>query len=240
MRNKKNVSAENSYQLELLFADDVSNVSSNLDSNLHFPAAGNRNGEDVNNRGSNGNYWSGSLNTSNSDYAYNLNFNSDNRNPSNNNNRNNGRSVRPVSESINGRTSRLLPYKLTREQLLADLYKAYRMARKGKRNTHSQLQFEFFLEDELVKLRDELWTRTYAPSPCICFVIRDPKLREIFAASFRDRIVHHLYFNYVNPMFDSLFVSDSYSCRKGKGTTYGISRMEHHIKSCSNNWKNDC
>jgi len=54
---------------------------------------GNRNRSDgtVNNEGSNGYYWSGSVN---GDNARNLNFNSSDVNPNNNNNRANGFSVR--------------------------------------------------------------------------------------------------------------------------------------------------
>lgn len=62
---------------------------------VFLPAAGYRNDTNLNNVGSNGNYWSSSLNTSNPNNAYNLNFNSGNVNW-NNNNRNNGFSVRPV------------------------------------------------------------------------------------------------------------------------------------------------
>lgn len=241
MRKKKNcVSAENTYQFELSFTHEVSDNSFKSDSNLSTsPAAGWRNGDgDVNNRGSNGNYWSGTLKSS--DNAYNLNFNSDNRNPSNNNNRYNGHSVRPVSELIANLPHHLPLYILTREQLLVDLYKAYRSSRRGKRNSHSQLQFELCLEEELVNLRNELWDRQYQPSSSICFVIHDPKQREIFAASFRDRVVHHLYYNYTNELFERQFISDSYSCRKHRGTSYGISRLQHHLRSCSNNWKKDC
>ena len=59
-----------------------------------FPASGNRNGTGLNNRGSNGNYWSASLNSAAN--GYNLNFNSGGVNPANNNNRFNGFSVRAV------------------------------------------------------------------------------------------------------------------------------------------------
>jgi hypothetical protein len=62
-----------------------------------FPASGNRNGTSLNNRGSNGNYWSSSLNSSTN--GYNLNFNSTGVNPANNNNRFNGFSVRAVQHS---------------------------------------------------------------------------------------------------------------------------------------------
>ncbi len=65
---------------------------------VFLPAAGNRWNDDLNNAGSNGNYWSSTQNPSNSNNAYNLNFNSGNANW-NNNNRNNGHTVRPVSST---------------------------------------------------------------------------------------------------------------------------------------------
>lgn len=64
---------------------------------VFFPASGYRNNDNLNNHGSNGNYWSSSLNTSNENNARNLNFNSGNVNTSNNNNRYNGFPVRPVA-----------------------------------------------------------------------------------------------------------------------------------------------
>ena len=64
----------------------------------HFPASGNRNGTGLNNRGSNGNYWSASLNSQTN--GYNLNFNSSGVNPANNNNRFNGFSVRAVQHLL--------------------------------------------------------------------------------------------------------------------------------------------
>lgn len=62
---------------------------------MFFPASGNRNDADLNNHGSNGNYWSSSLNPNNDNNAYNLNFNSGNCDW-NNNNRHNGHTVRAV------------------------------------------------------------------------------------------------------------------------------------------------
>lgn len=66
-----------------------------------LPAAGNWNGMSLNNRGTNGNYWSSTFN--NATNAYNLNFNSGTVNPQNNNNRNNGltlRAVQHLSENL--------------------------------------------------------------------------------------------------------------------------------------------
>ena len=65
---------------------------------LFFPCSGNGNGSSWNNRGSNGNYWSRSLNSAAN--GRNLNFNSGGVNPQNNNNRYNGFAVRPVQQSL--------------------------------------------------------------------------------------------------------------------------------------------
>lgn len=67
-------------------------------STLFLPCSGNGNGSSWNNRGSNGNYWSRSLNSATN--GRNLNFNSGGVNPQNNNNRFNGFPVRPVQQSL--------------------------------------------------------------------------------------------------------------------------------------------
>jgi len=95
-------------------------------------------------------------------------------------------------------------------------------------------------ETELFKLYEEIKTEKYETSPSICFISFDPVQREIFAGTFRDRIVHHLIYNYISPFFERLFINDTYSCRLGKGTSYGIKRMGHFIRSCSMNYTQDC
>lgn len=202
---------------------------------LFLPAAGNSNGSSVNNTGTNGNYWSSTPNSGNTNNSWNVNFNSGNLNP-NNNNRNNGFSVRCVLESTNNSKASFPVFNVTREQLLVDLFKAYYDARRHKRNTRNQLRFEVNLEENLVNLRDELYERTYKVGRSTCFIIKDPVKREIFAADFRDRVVHHLVYNYIMPIFERTFINDSYSCRKGKGTLYGVKRLEHHVRSCTHNY----
>ena len=195
------------------------------------PAAGYRNGSSLNNAGENGNYWSSTPNESNTQNAYNLNFNSGNHNV-NWNNRNNGQSVRPVSEltsTSSGFKDCARHFSVTKEQLLTDLYRAYKCARRNKRGRAYQLKFEYNLEENLVTLRDELMTATYKPLSSTCFIIHDPKMREVFAANFRDRIVHHLFYNYTHILFERSFIHDSYSCIKERGTHFGIKRLKHHI-----------
>ena len=125
------------------------------------------------------------------------------------------------------------------DSLLEDLFQAYYDARKNKRNSVSALAFEIEYEKNLIQLYDEICSRSYRPSPYSAFIIERPVKREIFASEFRDRVVHHLIFNYLNPLFDPSFINDSYSCRTGKGTSYGVKRVNHFIKSCSENYKKD-
>lgn len=126
------------------------------------------------------------------------------------------------------------------KQLLYDLFRAYFDARKNKRNTINALSFEIDFERKLFELYREIKERRYKIRPSICFVIKEPMLREVFAADFRDRVVHHLIYNYISPFFERLFINDSYSCRVGKGTSYGIKRLDHFIRSCSRNYTRDC
>ena len=131
-------------------------------------------------------------------------------------------------------------YKLTKEQLLEDVRTAYYDARRHKRNKSYQLLFEAGLEENLRALATALWERTYRPHPSMCFIIEDPKKREVFAAHFRDRIVHHLYYNYTHTLYERTFVQDSYSCIRGRGTHYGIRRLQQHIRCESLNYTEPC
>lgn len=121
--------------------------------------------------------------------------------------------------------------------LLGDIFQAYFDARRHKRNTNSQLAFEMDCEHNLLELYEEIRQRTYVPSRAVCFLVHHPVKREIFASEFRDRVVHHLLYNYLAPIFELRLIYDCYSCRKGKGTSFGINRFEHHIRGCSGNYR---
>ena len=129
------------------------------------------------------------------------------------------------------------PYRLTRQQLLYDLYVAFEDAARHKHKMSYVLKFERELAENLNALCDDLLTHRYIALPSKCFVVKYPKKREVFAAMFRDRIVHHLYFNYTHQLFERTFIADSYSCIKGRGTLYGINRLRQHIRQASLNWQ---
>ncbi|MDY6277803.1 MAG: RNA-directed DNA polymerase [Bacteroidales bacterium] len=65
-------------------------------------------------------------------------------------------------------------------------------------------------------------------------------MREIIAAQFRDRVVHHLLYNYIYDILVKQFIQDSYSCIKGRGTHYGIERLREKIIRVSKNYSCPC
>lgn len=133
-----------------------------------------------------------------------------------------------------------MAYSLTREALLLDLYAAFFCAKRHKGSKPYVRRFERNLKQNLTKLRDALWDRTYRPAPSSCFIIERPKKREVFAAQFRDRVVHHLYYNYTHELFERTFIHDAYSCIPQRGTHYGISRLAAHIRKESRSYSRPC
>ena len=129
---------------------------------------------------------------------------------------------------------------LNNETLLYDLFKSYYDARKNKRNKLSQLEFEFNLEENIIKLHEELLSWEYKVWKSIYFIQKTPVKREIFAWNFRDRVVHHLIYNYISPILEKEFIYDTYSCILWKWTSFWIKRIKKAIKSCSDNYTKDC
>lgn len=123
---------------------------------------------------------------------------------------------------------------------MRDLYVAFFDARKDKANMPYVLHFERHLHRNIEELCDALLNRTYIAQPSKCFIIDYPKKREVFAAKFVDRVVHHLYYNYTSQLFERTFIQDTYSCIKERGTHYGIERLDGHIRKESQNYSEKC
>ena len=125
------------------------------------------------------------------------------------------------------------------QQLLFQLHLSYKAARKNKRNTLNQIAFEINQETNLNRLAEVIYKRKYLPKPSVAFIVEKPVKREIFAADFEDRIVHHLIHRCLNPIVERKLIYDTYSCRIKKGTLFGINRIDHFIRSCSENYQKE-
>lgn len=119
---------------------------------------------------------------------------------------------------------------------LQQLITAYVDCRRTKRSSAAATAFELEQEPNLVDLYDELLAGTYRPGHSICFVIERPKPREVWAAPYRDRIVHHLLYNHIADRFQRSFIADSCACIPGRGTLYAAQRLEAKVRSITRNW----
>ena len=124
--------------------------------------------------------------------------------------------------------------------LLEDMIEAYYDCRRKKRNTASAVAFEVDYEVKLLGLVRRINDRSYTPGKSICFVVRYPRYREVFAAAFEDRIPHHYIYNRLNPLFENIFGDRIFNCRDNKGQLYGVKMLASDIKSCSENYTQDC
>jgi len=116
-----------------------------------------------------------------------------------------------------------------------NLHRQYLKCRRNKRNTANALAFEVRQEENLLDLQAALENRTYTPSRSVCFVTQRPKLREIFAADFRDRVVHHVLVDHLERIWEPIFIHDSYACRTGKGVHAGVRRLQTFIRQATAN-----
>ena len=121
-----------------------------------------------------------------------------------------------------------------------ELYQAYLDCRKRKRGTANEITFEINENVKLYNLWVDLNTKCYKVGRSICFIVDKPVPREVFAADFIDRIVHHLFINRIIKFVEEEFIEDTYSCRVGKGTQYGVQKCYEYVKECSENYTKDC
>ena len=169
------------------------------------------------------NHWSSTENNRNN--ARNVNFNNGN---ANNNNKNNGNVVRPVAA--------FQDYDVP-AAFVESVWEAYFDCLHGKMRSKQAVEYMEIANDDIPKLAYELWHGTYKSGTSTCFLVHYPKLREVFAANFRDRIVHHWICLRLNPLFEERFEKQgnvSFNCRKEYGTEKAVQYVADGMKRVSN------
>ncbi|MFA7653449.1 MAG: reverse transcriptase/maturase family protein [Candidatus Magasanikbacteria bacterium] len=123
---------------------------------------------------------------------------------------------------------------------LENLVMAWDEFQAGKRAKPDVQAFEFMLEENLIALRNDLISKQYVHGPYTSFYICDPKVRHIHKATVRDRILHHAVFRILNPIFETTFIPNSFSCRIDKGTHKGVTAIEQMLRQASHNYTSPC
>lgn len=122
---------------------------------------------------------------------------------------------------------------------LDDMYKAYEDCRKKKKNKAGTVKFEQYALFNCLKLVEEINARKYKLKPSECFIVEYPTPREVFCASFRDRVVQHFVYNELSPVIEKMLIADTCSCRLKKGTDYAIKREIRKLRQVTENYTKD-
>jgi len=119
---------------------------------------------------------------------------------------------------------------------LKDLYTAYIDCIKNKKSSIDYLEYDLkHKKTDLIKLLDEINTKTYKVWNSYSFIAYKPKIREIFAANFRDRIVHHLLVWKLETYFEKRFYKNIFSCRKEKWALLWIKTLFKDLEKIDDN-----
>ncbi|MCQ2603635.1 MAG: RNA-directed DNA polymerase [Spirochaetia bacterium] len=119
------------------------------------------------------------------------------------------------------------------------LYDAYLDCRIHKSTTYNAEEFEMNAMFNVQRLLDEINSGAYRLSPSQCFLVFVPKVREVFCASFRDRVVHHWMMRELTPCIERHLIYDNANCRIGKGTDFALRRVRTFISRITDNHEND-
>ena len=125
---------------------------------------------------------------------------------------------------------------------LSSIIEAYDDCCRQKRNTGDCIEFSFNYDTELVAVWESIRYGHYEPDFSQCFMRKKPVLREVFAAAYIDRVVHHWIDLRLDPILEERFQSQgnvSKNCRIGEGCLSAVMRMDEMIKEVSGNYTQD-
>lgn len=117
----------------------------------------------------------------------------------------------------------------------AEAWRAYIACRRGKRRSASAQRYATGVFDRLTDTVDALASGMWKPSAAQAFIVTRPKAREVLAAAFGDRVVHHLLTPYLERQFEPVFIFDAWSNRAGKGIHAAVARLRGFMQNLSNN-----
>ena len=116
-----------------------------------------------------------------------------------------------------------------------NLLEAWKEFLAGKRKRVDVQKFQERLLNNILSLQRDLATGRYKHSKYEAFRISDPKPRDIHKASVRDRLLHHAIYRKLYHFFDKKFITDSFSCRIGKGAHRAMNRFRDFARKESRN-----
>lgn len=117
---------------------------------------------------------------------------------------------------------------------LKNLYAAFYKAQKGKATTPAVMAYRQALQANLIRLREHILSGQVPIGDYHYFRIYDPKERQICAAPFEQRVLHHALMNVCHDRFERAQIDHSYASRLDKGTYAAVEQA--HRFSRQNGW----
>jgi RNA-directed DNA polymerase len=111
---------------------------------------------------------------------------------------------------------------------MENLQLAYYKAQKGKTEKVSVYTFGKKLRENLHLLQYQILSGEIEAGGYHYFTVYDPKKRQICAAPFAQRVLHHALMNVCHPFFEKVQTADSYASRVGKGTYAALDQAKEH------------
>ena len=111
------------------------------------------------------------------------------------------------------------------------LLPCHKLCRTSKQHRKDVINFELNLGYNLVKLSNEILSKQYKVGSYKVFKIYEPKERVIEALYYKDRLVLMAFCTHIiQPKLEKSLIYDNVACRKGKGTLFGLKRLEHFLR----------
>lgn len=124
---------------------------------------------------------------------------------------------------------------------LREWYNIYRICKKNSGTKPLHLMFRYgFFAGRMIQVCHDVNMMEYVPQISICFMIELPRLREVIAALFDDKMVQTFYCENIMPLLERhVLHKDSYACRKGKGGLRAVLQLQEYIYEESNGYTED-
>jgi retron-type reverse transcriptase len=108
---------------------------------------------------------------------------------------------------------------------------AYRQAKRNKPRSAGMKRFDVDMERNLERIRASLLNKTFTTSKYLEKILYEPKQRTIYILPFApDRIVQHALMNVLIPIWQAMFIKDSYACILGRGIHTGSARTMDFVR----------
>lgn len=146
-----------------------------------------------------------------------------------NNNKGNNNAAVPFFDYQQTAT-KIIDRKMKEYITIEEVTRGYMDCKKRKGSTDDCARYSEDWVSNNIRLWSELNSMTYEVGPSRAFCVTRPKIREVFCAQFRDRVVHHIAVNHFLDLFEGEMIDDAYACRKGKGALYGAQRMAEQME----------